>query len=58
MRGQISPDMLEGAFGVDFAREVMSGIQKIGGRTAVPNVPLGPLSIQRMHQTMPITRFN
>jgi len=58
MRGQISPDMLEGAFGVDFAREVMSGIQKIGGRTAVPNVPLGPLSIQRLHQTMPITRFN
>ena len=58
MRGQISPDMLEGAFGVDFAREVMSGIQKIGGRTAVPNVPLGPLSIQRMHQTMPITRFD
>ena len=58
MREQITPDMLESVFGVDFAREVMSGIQKIGGRTAVPNVPLGPLSIQRMHQTMPITRFN
>ena len=58
MREQITPDMLESVFGADFAREVMSGIQKIGGRTAVPNVPLGPLSIQRLHQTMPITRFD
>jgi hypothetical protein len=58
MREQITPDMLENMFGVDFAREVMSGIQMMGGRTAVPNVPLGPLSIQRMHQTMPITRFD
>ena len=58
MREQITPDMLESVFGVDFAREVMNGIQMMGGKTAVPNIPLGPLSIQRMHQTMPITRFN
>ena len=58
MREQITPDMLESVFGVDFAREVMSGIQMMGGKTAVPNIPLGPLSIQRMHQTMPITRFD
>lgn len=58
MREQITPDMLENIFGVDFAREVMSGIQMMGGKTAVPNIPLGPLSIQRLHQTMPITRFN
>ena len=58
MSEQITPDMLQSLYGVDFAREVMSGIQMMGGKTAVPNIPLGPLSIQRMHQTMPITRFN
>lgn len=58
MRGTITPDMLENIFGVDFAREVISGIQTMGGRTSVPNIPLGPLSIQRLHRTMPITRFN
>jgi hypothetical protein len=58
MREQITPDMLQSVFGVDFAREVMSGIQMMGGKTAVPNIPLGPLSIQRLHQTMPITRFD
>jgi hypothetical protein len=58
MREQITPDMLQSMFGIDFAREVMSGIQMMGGKTAVPNIPLGPLSIQRLHQTMPITRFN
>ena len=57
MREQITPDMLQSVFGVDFAREVMSGIQMMGGKTAVPNIPLGPLSIQRLHQTMPITRY-
>ena len=58
MREQITPDMLQSMFGVDFAREVMSGIQMMGGKTAVPNIPLGPLGIQRLHQTMPITRFD
>ena len=58
MREQITPEMLQNVFGVDFAREVMSGIQMMGGKTAVPNIPLGPLSIQRLHQTMPITRFD
>ena len=58
MREQITPEMLQNVFGVDFAREVMSGIQMMGGKTAVPNIPLGPLSIQRLHQTTPITRFD